>query len=133
MALDAEGARRFGGRWNAPGVPMVYAAASPGLAVLEVLVHLDLPPQMIPPDYRLLAVHVPDDAPMEALDVLPDTAEACRGMGDAFLRAGLALALRVPSAIVPQETNTLLNPLHPAAVGLAIVRDDPFVFDPRLF
>ena len=52
-ALDGEGARLWGGRWNSAGRPMVYAAASPSLAVLEVLVHLDLPAELLPDDLRL--------------------------------------------------------------------------------
>jgi RES domain-containing protein len=131
-ALDGEGARRFGGRWNSPGRPMIYAAASPSLAVLEVLVHLDLPPDLMPDDYRLLAIDLPDDAPVETLDEPPPDTQACRDIGDAFLRRGEALVLTVPSIIVPQERNALINPLHPQAGRMRPVGDAPFRFDPRL-
>lgn len=108
---------------------MVYTAANPSLAVLEVLVHLDLPPELAPSDYRLLSIHVPDDAPSQILAVLPEnTVET----GDAFLAAGEALALRAPSLVVPQEVNTLLNPRHPAFAGVRVLGDEPFRFDPRL-
>ena len=76
-ALDGEGARLFGGRWNSPGRPMIYTAASPSLAVLEVLVHLDLPIDLMPDDYRLLAIEIPDDAPIERLDQAPADAQTC--------------------------------------------------------
>lgn len=128
--LDGEGARLFGGRWNSPGRPMIYTAASPSLAVLEVLVHLDLPPELIPSDYRLLSIFVPDDAPLTDVAELPDDPLS---VGDAFLALGEALVLRTPSAVVPQERNSLINPRHPAAVGLKLVADEPFRFDPRLF
>lgn len=108
---------------------MVYAAANPSLAVLEVLVHLDLPLDLIPSDYRLLAIQVPDDAPSQLVDGLPDNA---RDIGDAFLEAGQALALRAPSLVVPQEINTLLNPRHPAFADVRLIGDEPFRFDPRL-
>jgi RES domain-containing protein len=127
--LDGEGARLYGGRWNSPGRPMLYTAANPSLAVLEVLVHLDLPPELIPSDYRLLSIEVPDTAPSQVLDVLPeDTAAA----GDAFLQAGQALVLRVPSLVVSQEVNSLVNPQHPAFAEVRLVGNDPFLFDPRL-
>ena len=58
--LDGEGARRFGGRWNSPGRPVVYLADHPALAAFEVRVHLDLPFELLPSDYVLMRVDVPD-------------------------------------------------------------------------
>lgn len=127
--LDGEGARLYGGRWNSPGRPMLYTAANPSLAVLEVLVHLDLPPELMPNDYRLLSVEIPDDAPSQTLPAMPEDTVAT---GDAFLQNALALTLRVPSLVVPQETNTLVNPRHPTFTKVKLVRNDPFQFDPRL-
>ena len=131
-ALDGEGARRFGGRWTSPGRPAIYAAASAGLAVLEVLVHLDLPPDLIPRDYRLLRIELPADAPAEILARAPADDRDRRRLGDRFLERGEALALRVPSVIVPDEHNAILNPLHRAMAGVRLVADHPFRFDPRL-
>ena len=131
-ALDGEGARLYGGRWNRPGAPMIYTSASPGLAVLEVLVHLDLAPELFPDDYRLLGVFVPDEAPVQRLERTPGETGACRKVGDDFLAAGQALVLSVPSIVVPQERNALINPRHPAAVDLRIASNEPFRFDPRL-
>jgi RES domain-containing protein len=130
--LDGEGARLYGGRWNSPGRPMVYSAASPSLAVLEVLVHLDLPPELMPDDYRLLAIEIPDDAAVERLDDVPAEARACAAVGDDFLARGAALALLVPSVIVPQERNVLVNVRHPDMGRVRITGDEPFRFDPRL-
>lgn len=130
VGLDGEGARLFGGRWNSPGRPMIYTAGSPSLALLEILVHLDLPPELIPTDYRLLTIHVPDDAPFERLEDLPADPLA---VGDDFLARGASLALLVPSAVVPQEENALINPHHPAAQGLRLDMNTPFRLDPRLF
>lgn len=111
---------------------MIYAAASPSLAVLEVMVHLDLPPDLMPDDYRLLAIEIPDDAPLERLESTPGETSRCTALGDEFLSRGEALALSVPSVIVPQERNTLINPRHPAAIGLRLLDNAPFRFDPRL-
>jgi len=131
-ALDGEGARLFGGRWNSPGRPMIYTAASPSLAVLEVLVHLDLPIDLMPDDYRLLAIDIPDDVPIERLDPAPADAEACLAAGDAFLTRGAALALLVPSVVVPQERNALINVRHAVMGAVRLVGDEPFRFDRRL-
>lgn len=132
VALDGEGARLYGGRWNTPGRSLVYTAASPSLAVLEILVHLDLPPELLPTDYRLLTIEVPDDAQFEQLDVTPPDAEACTRIGDGFLHRAEGLGLSVPSVVVPQERNLLINPGHPAAPQIRVLRLEPFAFDPRL-
>ena len=131
-ALDGEGARLYGGRWNAPGRPMVYAAASPSLAVLEILVHLDLPPDLLPADYRLLAIDIPDDAPVERLDGTPADAAQCEALGEAFLDRAAALVLLAPSAVVPQERNALINVRHPDMARVKVINDEAFRLDPRL-
>ena len=132
IALDGEGARLWGGRWNSAGHPMVYTAASPSLAVLEVLVHLDLPAELLPDNLRLLTIEIPDDAPMRRLQDDPADDAACIAQGDAFLTANEELALSVRSVVVPQEWNTLLNVRHPTMGRVVIVADDPFRLDPRL-
>lgn len=131
-ALDGEGARLWGGRWNSPGRPMVYAAATPSLAVLEVLVHLDLPAELIPDDMVLLTIDVPDDVALDQLEETPTGDDACRQVGDAFLDAGTALGLRVRSVIVPQETNLLLNVRHADMARATVIASEPFRLDPRL-
>ncbi len=127
--LSGEGARRLGGRWNTPGRPLVYAASSAALAVLEVRVHLDLPPELLPSDYVLLAIDL-DDLPAEAVIDMPADPAA---FGDAWLDGQRTPVLRVPSAIVPESPNLLLNPAHPAAAAARIVGNRPFAFDPRLW
>jgi RES domain-containing protein len=130
--LDGEGARLFGGRWNSAGQPAIYAAASPSLAVLEVLVHLDLPAELMPDDYRLLAIEIPDAAPVERLDETPPDADMCLAAGDSFLARGTALILSLPSIVVPQERNAIINVLHPDMRAVRVAANDPFRFDPRL-
>lgn len=132
-ALDGEGARLYGGRWNTPGRALIYAAASPSLAVLEILVHLDLPPELVPDDYRLLTIKVPDDLPLKRLETIPADPAACRAAGDAFLQDGSRAALAVPSVVVPQEHNLLINPAHPLAGQIRTIQNDPFAIDARLF
>jgi RES domain-containing protein len=132
VGLDGEGARLYGGRWNSPGRPMTYTAQSPSLAVLEVLVHLDLPLGLMPDDYRLLAIDIPDGAPRETLDTTPADIGACPAAGDDFPIRGAALAMLAPSVIVPPENNALLNVRHVAMAVVRVVSNDLFSFAPRL-
>lgn len=130
--LTGEGARLYGGRWNSPGRPMVYTASAPSLALLELLVHLDLDLALLPDDYRLLAIDIPEGSTMESLSDMPTSLLACAMAGDAFLSRRAALALSVPSVIVPQERNLLINPAHPQAATLRVVANEPFPIDRRL-
>jgi RES domain-containing protein len=136
-AFDGEGAQRFGGRWNSAGHRAVYASASKSLALLELLVHLDVTPA-IP---RLAAFAFELDAQLieaVAAERLPRQWRTLRGraatqqLGDDWLAAGHSLALAVPSAIVPEESNYLLNPAHPAFARLRFGRPMPFLIDARL-
>ncbi len=127
--LSGEGARRHGGRWNSPGLPVIYMAEHPALAVLEIRVHLDLPPDLLPDDYVLMRVELPDEPPA----VIDALASDPRAAGDAWLRSGGTAVLRVPSAIVPETSNLLLNPHHPRATEARITRTVPFGFDARLW
>lgn len=136
-AFEGEGARRWGGRWNPPGVRVVYASESVALAALELLVHLE--------ESALLAHHVVcavrfPEALVEALDpaALPADWRASppplplQELGGAWLRESRSALLAVPSAIVPSEQNFLLNPAHR---DFRRVRRDPpipFALDPRL-
>jgi RES domain-containing protein len=134
--LSGEGARRVGGRWNSPGRAAVYLAESWALAVLEVLVHLDLDAQTIPADYVIMAVDLSavQGVPrwMEDGPALPRSDAECRAIGDAFLDSKRALALRVPSIIVPASSNFVLNPAHPLVDQVRIKAMEPFAFDCRL-
>jgi RES domain-containing protein len=127
--LAGEGARLYGGRWNTPGRPLVYAASSAALALLEVRVQLDLPPELLPADYVLLTIDLRDLATETVPDFPPDPA----AFGDAWLRERRTPVLRVPSAIVPESTNLLLNPAHPAATEARIIGRRRFEFDRRLW
>ncbi|MGA2492197.1 MAG: RES family NAD+ phosphorylase [Roseiarcus sp.] len=127
--LSGEGARVYGGRWNSPGRPMVYAAESAALAVLEVRVHLDLDWRVLPDDYVLMAI----DAGDLVAETLAETPVDPRAAGDAWLASGRLALLRAPSSIVPESANVLVNPAHRDAARLAVASIRPFAFDARLW
>lgn len=132
--FTGEGARLYGGRWNSPGLRAVYTSGSRALCLLETLVHLDLAEPL--PDFSLVSVEVAEQdieiAPPSLVDDLADVA-ITRPHGDHWLRRCRSLALAVPSVIVPQETNFILNPAHPLFLNLRPGPPQPFSFDNRLF
>jgi RES domain-containing protein len=134
--LSGTGARLYGGRWNSEGKPMVYLTSSRSLAMLEALVHLSL--TNVPYDFCIMTVETPDDileVPVNTLaphwDEYPEP-NNLKVIGNNFLAEKKHLLLKVPSAIVKEEYNYLLNPLHPDAGQVKILSIDPFVFDQRL-
>jgi len=108
---------------------VVYAASTAALAVLEVRVHLDLPLDLLPDDYVLVTIEL-GDVPVETLEAIP---QEPAGFGDLWLQQQRSAVLEVPSAIIPESTNLLLNPRHPAAEGARIVQQRAFAFDRRLW
>ncbi|MGO9340038.1 MAG: RES family NAD+ phosphorylase [Terracidiphilus sp.] len=137
-AFSGEGARRFGGRWNSRGVPMVYCSSSLALAAIELFVHLE--PNLQPADLVSIAADLPDTEPSRTIqpDELPpewwsDDFEPLRALGDGWIRAKSSLSMLVPSAPIHSEWNVLLNPLHPRMSELRIDPAQPFIFDARMF
>ena len=138
QALTGEGARRYGSRWNPKGVPMVYTASTLSLAALETLVHFAI--ETSPLDYVALTICVPDDAVERVVDkqLPPDwhttpAPAACQELGARWAARARSLGLAVPSAVVPSENNILLNPLHPDFAKVTLEKQEPFLFDSRLF
>jgi len=135
-AFSGEGARRFGGRWNSPGVRMVYTAGSRSLAILEVLAHLTT---SAPLNHYLLYRIECEEALVQVLadlppgwDAEPPTA-ASQSAGDAWVASATHPVLSVPSAVVPEERNYLLNPAHPEFARIVIAKPAAYRIDPRLF
>jgi RES domain-containing protein len=136
-AFSGEGARRYGGRWNAPGRPVVYASLHLSLAALETLAHAER--TRFERDYVAFAVRVPHALVLELRDedVPADwrarpASVGARAVGDAWLEARASVALLVPSVLVPQERNLLLDPDHPRFGNVAIGPATAFRFDDRL-
>ena len=137
-AFDGEGARLNGGRWNPPGLAVVYTSATLSLAALEMLVHVDA--DDAPEDLVAIPVDIPSDVAVRRvqIDKLPadwrslPAPLSLQDLGSAWVRALQTAVLSVPSAVVPQERNFVLNPAHPKFDGLVIGDPEPFSFDTRL-
>jgi RES domain-containing protein len=133
-AFSGLGARRFGGRWNSIGTSMVYAAGSLSLAVLEWRVHLA---QWPPPVLSVIEIAF-DEGLVWTPARLPSgwkqfpAPQSVAAFGDAWVRSGRGAVMRVPSAVVPEEWNYLLNPAHPDFGKINIGKPRLFRPDARL-
>lgn len=134
-SLAGEGSLRTSGRWHTRGKRIIYCADSPAAALLEILVHLEVDLHDLPERYRLLKFDAPDDLRVDRLeiDTLPkdwrDRADLTRAAGDAWLTTGATALLRVPSAIVPETSNVLLNPAHADASRITIASASEHALD----
>jgi RES domain-containing protein len=131
-----EGARRYGGRWNTAGRPVIYCGDSFALAMLEILVHTATGRD--PRRDRWISAEIPDDG-VEALDPAAldgwdaDPPVASRHFGDRWLAEGRSLALSVPSVVTRIDRNVVLNPAHPRFGEVAVSGERPVSWDRRLF
>lgn len=139
--LSAEGSRRWGGRWNPPGIGILYTSASPELTLLEQLVHLPILPYDDLPKLCLLTLSLPQPQPPRILtpDELPinwrdeaDFAANHERLAD-WLANPDVLAIGVPSAVVSESLNYLLHPRHPSFAAVEVLAVKPFPIDPRLW
>ena len=136
--LSGTGARLYGGRWNPQGISVVYSAESRALATVEYLVHVPL--SLVPRDLSLVTLHIPDGIPYTTMTIADLPANwrdyppppALADLGVQWVTALGTLLLRVPSAVVAQEHNVLINPLHPDMPHITIAQVEPYQFDARL-
>ncbi len=139
VSLEGTGGLLTSGRWHGKGRPVIYCAPDPSTALLEVLVHtgeIDLGDA--PVTFQFLKIDVPAGVAetFMALKDLPSDwrrqENITRRNGDAWLAGTATALLRVPSALVPETWNTLVNPRHPDSQRLRIVKVIPYPLDPRL-
>lgn len=137
--LSGNGARIFGGRWNSEGLFAIYTSSSRSLALLETLAHT--PAKMLGEKiYMLVTLFIPALIRPEELDKdkliagwdAPDTRPLTKKLGDNFLRSKTGLILSVPSILIPEENNFLLNPLHPDMRKVKQVYKRRINFDTRI-
>lgn len=136
--LDGKGALRASARWHKAGTRVVYFAACPPGALLEVLVHLELfDEEYLPIDYQLLRVQAPDALQVQLLLSEPDQGwihdiDRTQRLGAEWLASRASVLARVPCAIMPATFNYLFNPMHPDASAVSIVDAVRTPFEERL-
>jgi RES domain-containing protein len=134
-ALSGEGARLYGGRWNPSGWRCIYAAESRALAALELLVHLTGRSRAL--TYRLLTLEIPDETPISQVKHLAEgwaahpAGKSSQTIGLQWLQANKTAALRVPSVLIPEESNLLINPQAPNFERIRVVEECNFHLDLR--
>lgn len=138
--LSGAGAKATGGRWNTAGTAVVYTSQTRALACLETVVHLNA--GGLPLNRYLVEVTIPDalwaSAQMASAASLPvgwDAEPAGRAsieFGTNWLRSGTTALLVVPSVIVPEELNVLINPQHSDSARITAAKVRKWLYDPRL-
>lgn len=138
--LAGKGAEKTGGRWNRPGRPVVYTASTVALACLETIVHLNA--DGLPLNRFLVRIDIPDDVwaarviwtPRDlpvGWSAIPE-GKVSLDMGDQWLQRAASALLAVPSVIVPEEFNVLINPVHADVTRIAASKLRPWSYDQRL-
>ena len=138
--LSGAGAKATGGRWNEPGISLVYTSETRALACLETIVHLNA--SGLPFNRYLVEITIPDDVWARAqverysgLSVGWDAEPAGQvsiQFGTTWVRSGRSAVLLVPSVIVQEEYNVLINPDHADSARIAAVKQRRWLYDPRL-
>jgi RES domain-containing protein len=135
--LSGTGAKLYGGRWNAPGFNALYTTENISLAVLEILVHIKKYKRPI--DYHLVTIDIPQTFSPAIINKeklkrnWKDDVSYTQFMGDEFLKSSNELLLKVPSVIVDQENNYIINPKHLGISKVKITSTKLFEFDERLY
>jgi RES domain-containing protein len=135
-AFIGEGAKLYGGRWNSSGVAVVYGSQHKSLAALELLVHRD--PRR-PNRFTAFLFQFPESlVETVSLRGLPEDwrqeppPPSTQQIGDVWMRESRSAVLAVPSIIIPEELNYVLNPAHPSFRKITIGKPQDFAFDARL-
>lgn len=134
--ISGNGAALFGSRWNSKGTHLLYTSQSISLSILESLVHLKR--KDIPPAQYLLHIQLPAEKEIAEISYTKikkgwrEELDYTQWIGDQFIQNKKSLFLKVPSAIVPQESNVLLNPFHTEFKKVKIIEHELLELDKRL-
>ena len=129
--LSGEGAARYGGRWNSKGIPVIYAAESRIMAVLELVIRQ--PIDKICADFRIMPLEIPETFVQPRLPGnWKDDEAISRRIGDELLQNTDNLIIKVPSALLANSFNYLINPLSPGVAHLKLLKEEPILMDKRL-
>jgi RES domain-containing protein len=139
QSLDGVGGLYVSGRWHTKGHPVVYCTLNPATALLETLVHIEIDSEDRPERFQVLRIEGPESLSIEKVQadsLSPNWAEdinATQAIGDRWLSEKRSLLLQVPSVLVPETWNVLVNPLHVEINLLKIIAMYEHPFDSRLF
>jgi RES domain-containing protein len=133
-AFSGDGARIAAGRWNVRGTRAIYLSGSQSLAALELLVYAGRAAFTLP--LAMFRVEIPDGVDMDTLpaEKLPANwrqqppPESTRSLGSDWITRGSAVALRLPSVLIPEDWSYLLNPAHPDFSRVKISKPQIFRF-----
>jgi len=136
--LSGGGAEKAGGRWNSKGFPVLYTSQSRALAAMELAVHI--PFGLLPANYKIISLYIPESFSIFEIDQssLPENwkqypfSAATQKIGNEWLQSSAHPVCRVPSVIIEDEFNFLINPLHSAFYQVKILDSRAFEFDLRL-
>ncbi len=135
--FSGEGSFLHGGRWSSPGIRLSYASTHRSLAILEYRAHID--PAFAPEDLVIATLTLPDEIAAAPTPTLPShwrnspPPGELRSIGDRFVTGATAAIMLIPSVIVPEENNVLINPLHPDFSRAHLDPElAPFRYDNRL-
>ena len=136
--LSGRGGLFTSGRWHTKGQRIIYTSRSLALAALEILVHVDR--DMLPADLLQLEMNIPDKVKVLEIGIkeLPKNWQSypapavLQRLGDDWLASESTAVLEVPSAVIPEENNLLLNPRHADASNIRVLSTKDFAYDSRL-
>ncbi len=137
-SLDGRGGLMAPARWHSKGRAIVYCASSPAAALLKMLVHSEITVDDLPRSFRLIKIEAPDDIRFQT--VLPEDLEPgwpaltahTRYVGDRWLTSGATALLQVPSVLVPETFNVLINPAPRDSRQIRVITVQHPALDPRL-
>jgi RES domain-containing protein len=135
--ISGRGAEKAGGRWNQRGHPMLYTCQSRALAAMELAVHISL--GTIRNDFTIMTIEVPDTSIHQiSVKDLPENWNqfpfpgSTQKIGTAWLNRNQELVLKVPSVVIEDDNNYLINPMHPEFKNVKVIDSKIFEFDTRL-
>lgn len=135
--LSGTGSRLNGGRWNSKGISVVYMSSYRSLAVLEMIVHV--PQKNLTNDYQIATIYIPEKIKVKtiSIEMLPEhwrtvtISPRLQDIGNQWQREIKYCVFQVPSVIIPQEWNYIINPAHPEAKDIMIRKTENLVLDER--
>lgn len=138
--IPGRGAELYGGRWNPIGVPALYTSENRALCALELLVHTKK--EILPPVYTIITLEIPKELESEIETFTPKSLKKnwnslqpeiwTQEFGADYFEKHQKIGIRVPSTIIMQETNIVLNPLHKGYQKIKIIEKLDFIIDERL-